>query len=160
MPRALVRSTNGRHRSTCNQRFSRWPSAFENPSDFACFRWLFEFVVPARPASSRLVPTRWLYTWLYRKIRHDLFLERASPIVHAGPYQSISAALQGFRFHGGPHGVRSSSSQWLPNYARRLTRRDGIASRRAPLDGRRRRFFKAAVLDRSATPPMEIPGEF
>src|SRR6266508_3765886 len=36
-------------------------TAFANPSHFACSRTLSAFHVPARPASSRLVPTRWLY---------------------------------------------------------------------------------------------------
>src|SRR6266508_60421 len=49
------------------QRFSRWRTALANPSNFACSRTLSEFVVPARPASSRLVSTRWLYAWLYKK---------------------------------------------------------------------------------------------
>ena len=60
------------------QRFSRWRSAFANANKLERFRALSEFVVPAPPASSRLVSTRWLYTWLYRKrgiglsgARHD-----------------------------------------------------------------------------------------
>ena len=47
------------------QRFSRWRSGFAEARNFQCSRTFAVFVVPAHPASSRLVSTRWLYTWLY-----------------------------------------------------------------------------------------------
>src|SRR2546422_9732506 len=49
------------------QRFSRWPSALAEPRNSECSRTFSPFAVPTRPASSRLISTRWLYAWLYTR---------------------------------------------------------------------------------------------
>ncbi len=116
------------------QRFSRWRGPFANPSNFECSGTFTAFVVPAHPASSRLIPARWLYTWLYRpasctsatgnrrsamvRIVRDLSVTRTPRRAHA---QHTTAGCRRSR-RGCPRGVAATRSPEWEQGRRRYVR--------------------------------------